>query len=659
MSTSCRCVGEAVHALEFLLTQPVQPTRCFEQGNPPEVDLIVRERWCRRSRLPGWQYELAHPKIILCAKKIPEVIVNKAQSSEENIQLRIQRRPESKVAVDLPPGLPRILQDVYRNRGARSMEDVELPLRALLPASRLRNIDEAVEVLVSLFEVGGRILIVGDFDADGATSCALAVLAMRAMGHAEVDFLVPNRFDYGYGLTPEIVELALERQPDLIVTVDNGISSVAGVEAANRAGISVLVTDHHLPGEQLPEAAAIVNPNQPGDEFPSKATAGVGVIYYVLLALRARLRELDWFKRKELDEPNMAQFLDIVALGTVADVVPLDRNNRILVKHGLARIRQGHCRPGILALLEVAGRNYQRVQASDMGFAVGPRLNAAGRLTDMSLGINCLLAEDHQSARETAMELDRLNRERRDIEQDMKDTAEVLLEDWQLSGSTLPWGLCLFQADWHQGVIGILASRVRERYHRPVIAFARGDDGTIKGSARSIPGLHIRDALDRVAATHPELLQKFGGHAMAAGMTIKEQDFDEFSREFDRVTRQLLDEQDLQPVIVTDGAVPPGEMTLETAQALQSGGPWGQAFVEPVFDDLFEVKSRRIVGEKHWKLVLQHASGSPVVDGIAFNAVEKYPNLAAHLRLVYHLDINEWQGKLNMQLRIDHLEPAE
>jgi len=623
------------------------------------VDFIHWERWRGLSGLPGWYCELAHQRIILCAKKIPEVIVNKAQNGEKNTQVQIQRRQLPHSVVDFPPGLPRILQDVYRNRGVMSPEDVELPLRALIPASRLRNIDEAVELLVSLFEVGGRILVVGDFDADGATSCALAVLAIRAMGHTDVDFLVPNRFDYGYGLTPEIVDLAREREPDLIVTVDNGISSVAGVEAANRAGISVLVTDHHLPGEQLPDAAAIVNPNQPGDDFPSKATAGVGVIYYVLLALRARLRELDWFKRKELDEPNMAQFLDIVALGTIADVVPLDRNNRVLVKHGLARIRQGKCRPGIHALLEVSGRNYQRVQASDIGFAVGPRLNAAGRLTDMSLGINCLLAEDHQSAREFASELDRLNRERREIEQDMKETAEGLLNDWQLSDSTLPWGLCLFQADWHQGVIGILASRVRERYHRPVIAFARGDDGFIKGSARSIPGLHIRDALDRVAASHPDLLQKFGGHAMAAGMTIKEKDFDEFSRVFDQVTRQLLDEQDLQPVIVTDGAVPPEEMNVETAEALQSGGPWGQAFVEPVFDDLFQVKSRRVVGEKHWKLVLQHTSGFPIVDGIAFNAVEKHPDLEDHLRLVYHMDINEWQGQLNLQLRIDHLEPAE
>ena len=581
------------------------------------------------------------------------------QTAQNQTATRIRRREIRSSEGRLPDDLPHVLQAVYRSRGALNPEDIELPLDALLPTSGLLGIEEAAELLAGIFETGGRILVVGDFDADGATSCALAVLAIRALGHPYIDYLVPNRFEYGYGLTPEIVELALQREPDLIVTVDNGISSLSGVEAAHRAGVSVLVTDHHLPGEQIPPAAAIVNPNQPGDGFASKAMAGVGVFFYVLLALRARLRELDWFQRHELTVPNMASFLDIVALGTVADVVPLDRNNRILVKHGLARIRSGSCRPGILALLEAAGRNYQRVQSSDMGFAVGPRLNAAGRLTDMSLGIECLLAEDADRARELAAELDRLNRERREIEQDMKDTAEALLSDWQLSDQVLPWGLCLFQEDWHQGVIGILASRIRERYHRPVIAFARGEQGKIKGSARSIPGLHIRDALDQVAASHPHLLQKFGGHAMAAGMTIQEQDLDEFRLVFDKVVRSLLVEQDLQPTILTDGAVPPEEITLETANALITGGPWGQAFPEPVFDDIFEVRSRRIVGEKHWKLVLAHSSGLPVLDGIAFNAVEQLPEPPERLHVVYHLDINEWRGQVNLQLRIDHMEAAE
>ena len=578
--------------------------------------------------------------------------------SKQPAQVRIERREVPGGEDELPADLPQVLRHIYRSRGACRPADIDLPLDSLLPFSQLRGVEEATGLLADIFEAGGRILVVGDFDADGATSCALSMRAIRAMGHADVDFLVPNRFEYGYGLTPEIVGLALERQPDLIVTVDNGISSIAGVDAASRAGVSVLVTDHHLPGRQLPHAAAIVNPNQPGDEFPSKATAGVGVIFYLLLALRARLRKQDWFERKGIESPNMAQFLDLVALGTVADVVPLDRNNRVLVRHGLARIRDGRCRPGILALLEAAGRNHRRVQANDMGFAVGPRLNAAGRLSDMTLGIECLLEEDPAKARELAVELDRLNRERREIEQDMQQDAEALLQDWQFTGQEVPWGLCLFQKGWHQGVIGILASRIRERYHRPVIAFASADNGQIKGSARSIPGLHIRDALDRVAATHPWMLEKFGGHAMAAGMTIREQDFSAFSEAFDKVVHELIDEQDLQPMILTDGAIVPDELTLETADAIVQGGPWGQAFVEPLFDDVFEIRSKRIVGERHWKLVVQHPRGGPILDAIAFNAVQQHPQPADRLHLVYHLDINEWRGQVSLQLRIDHMEPA-
>jgi single-stranded-DNA-specific exonuclease len=577
---------------------------------------------------------------------------------ETSPPIRIERRAPAAAADHLAADMPTILRQVYLARGACEADDVALPLESLLPFTQLGGVGEAAQLLAAVMQAGGRILVVGDFDADGATSCALSVLALRAMGHRDVDFLVPNRFEYGYGLTPEIVALALQRQPDLIMTVDNGISSLAGVEAANAAGIPVLVTDHHLPGDRLPAAAAIVNPNVAGDPFPSKATAGVGVVFYVLLALRAHLRESGWFGQRGIEAPNMAQFLDIVALGTVADVVPLDRNNRVLVKHGLARIRAGRCRPGILALLEIAGRNHQRVQANDMGFAVGPRLNAAGRLDDMSLGINCLLAEDASLAREYASELDRLNRERRTIEQDMRETAEALLQDWQLAQADLPWGLCLYREDWHQGVIGILASRIRERYHRPVIAFASGDDGMIKGSARSIPGLHIRDALDRVAAQHPELLQKFGGHAMAAGMTIRHEHFEAFSEAFEQVVRERITAHDLQPLIMTDGAIPPQEMTLDTAEAIVQGGPWGQGFVEPLFDDVFEVLSQRIVGERHWKLVLQHPDGSPGLDAIAFNAVEDHPQLPPRLHLVYHLDINEWRGQLTLQLRVHHMEPA-
>lgn len=572
-------------------------------------------------------------------------------------QSRIVRR---EAVGDALPGLdaPAILQRVYQARGITNSDEIDRSLPGLLPAEALNGMQDAVELIVGVMELGGRILIVGDFDADGATSSALAVLALRAMGHAEVDFLVPNRFEYGYGLTPEIVEQALQRHPDLIVTVDNGVSSIEGVNAAHRAGVSVLVTDHHLPGDTLPAAAAIVNPNLRGSRFGSKSAAGVGVIFYVLLGVRARLRDLKWFERRDRQPPNMANFLDLVALGTVADVVPLDKNNRILVHQGLQRIRAGRARPGILALLQVAGRDYQRVQASDMGFAVGPRLNAAGRLDDMRLGIECLLAEHPNAANELAAELDCLNRERRSIEDDMKQQAEQLLASWQHADEALPWGLCLLQDDWHQGVIGILASRIKERYHRPVIAFAPADNDTIKGSARSIPGLHIRDALDQVATRHPQLLSKFGGHAMAAGMSIARADFAAFSTAFDEVVREQLNEDDLNPVLMTDGGIAPQEMNLATAAAIGEGGPWGQGFVEPLFDDVFDVKSQRIVGEKHWKLVLRHQSGAPTVDAIAFNAVEDHPALPERVHAAYRMDINEWRGQTQLQLRIEHLEPA-
>jgi len=560
--------------------------------------------------------------------------------------------------VDLPADLPQILRRVYASRGIRHAEELERSLSGLLAPNLMTGAGQAARLIADVIEREGRLLVVGDFDADGATSCALSVLAIRAMGHADVDYLVPNRFEFGYGLTPEIVALARERSPDLIITVDNGISSIDGVAAANEAGIPVVVTDHHLPGAELPDAAAIVNPNVPGNTFPSKATAGVGVIYYVLLQLRSTLRDRGWFGQQGRQPPNMARFLDLVALGTVADVVPLDRNNRILVHQGLMRIRAGECRPGIMALLESAGRDHQRVQANDMGFAAGPRLNAAGRLDDMSRGIACLLADSLAEARPLAQELDSLNRERREIERGMQVEAENILEEWDQNTEDLPWGLCLYREDWHQGVIGILAARVKERYHRPVIAFARADEDTIKGSARSIPGLHIRDALDRVAARHPELLQKFGGHAMAAGLTIRSQDFESFSDAFDQVVREELDPDHLQPLIPSDGSVPAAEMTIETARSIIDGGPWGQGFVEPMFDDTFEVRSSRIVGERHWKLVLQDPTGQTTVDAIAFNAVEQLPEMPGRIRAAYRLDINHWRGLSSLQLRIEYMEPS-
>ena len=575
----------------------------------------------------------------------------------DNVTPRIVRRPPAPTD-RLPASLNPVLRQVYANRAVQDEAELERGLQGLLPPETLGGLDEAVDLLAEALKARQRILIVGDFDADGATSCTVAMLALRAMGVAHVDYLVPNRFEFGYGLTPEIVALALTRQPDLIVTVDNGVSSIAGVAAANAAGVPVIVTDHHLPGAELPAAAAMVNPNLPDNGFASKAAAGVGVIFYVMLGLRGRLREQGWFTDNDIAEPNLAELLDVVALGTVADVVPLDANNRILVHQGLQRIRAGRCRPGITALLQVAGRNPARAQASDMGFAVGPRLNAAGRLDDMSLGIECLLTNDPDAALQMAGELDALNRERRRIEGDMQDQAMAILADWSLDDADLPWGLCLFDASWHQGVIGILASRIKERYHRPVIAFAPADNGEIKGSARSIPGLHIRDALDEVAARHPDLLSKFGGHAMAAGLSLAADRFVDFQAAFDAVVREHLDLAALQAVIASDGEIPGPELTLALASQLAAGGPWGQAFPEPLFDGVFELVGQRIVGDKHYKLVLRSPDNGAIIDAIAFNQVELHPELPPRLRLAYRLDANEFRGNVTLQLRVEHLEPA-
>ena len=575
------------------------------------------------------------------------------------MQKSIVRQPAPGISADSdrPQGVSPLLWRIYKARGINAASELERELSSLIPPDRMTGLEQAVTVLSTAIREGRRILIVGDFDADGATSCALAVLVLRAFGHQSVQFLVPDRFKFGYGLTPEIVEHARAYRPELIVTVDNGISSVSGVAAARALGCQVLVTDHHLAGPVLPEAEALVNPNLSDNSFPSKALAGVGVIFYVLIGLRSHLRATGWFDTRGIPAPNMADYLDLVALGTVADVVPLDSNNRILVHQGLQRIRSGRCRPGIAALLRIAGRNPARAQTADMGFAVGPRLNAAGRIDDMSRGIDCLLADDPDHANELAAELDRLNRERRAIEDEMKQQAEMVLESWAPDDKReLPWGLCLYQVDWHQGVIGILASRIKERYHRPVIAFAPGGEGSLKGSARSIPGLHIRDALDEVAVLQPALLQKFGGHAMAAGMTIREADFAEFAQVFDQVVRSHLQPDDLQAVIRSDGAIAEQEMNLETARAISDGGPWGQGFAEPIFDDRFEVISSRVVGEKHWKLVMRPAGGDLVVDAIAFNAVESLPVMPQTVHAAYRLDENEWQGRVSLQLRIEYLE---
>ena len=569
--------------------------------------------------------------------------------------MRIDPRPLPAVLPFLGE-LPPLLTRLYAARGVQSEAELDKSLARLIPYQQLKGIDAAVDLLVTALEQRQRILIVGDFDADGATASTVGTLGLRLLGAAHVDYLVPNRFEYGYGLTPEIVAVALQREPQLLITVDNGISSVEGVAAAKAAGLMVLVTDHHLPGAELPAADAIVNPNQQGCEFPSKALAGVGVIFYVLLALRARLRELNWFNPQR-PQPNLAELLDLVALGSVADVVPLDANNRILVHQGLARIRAGRARPGLRAILEVAGRQPERITSTDLGFILGPRLNAAGRLDDMSLGIECLLCEDQALARDMAVELDQLNQDRKAIEQGMQREALAQLKDLPLED--MPFGLCLFEADWHQGVIGILASRLKERYHRPTIAFADAGDGVLKGSARSVPGFHIRDALDAVAARHPQLISKFGGHAMAAGLSLPAANFGAFAAAFDAEVRRQLGEDDLTGRLLSDGALSVEEFHLPLAKELRNAGPWGQHFPEPLFHGLFQVVQQRLVGDKHLKLVLKTECGGQTLDGIAFNIDrEIWPNPTVRwVELAYKLDVNEYRGQESVQLMVVHLAP--
>jgi single-stranded-DNA-specific exonuclease len=569
----------------------------------------------------------------------------------------VRRQTDSGAPLDLPDDLHPVLRRIYGARQVRSAIELDRSFDRLASPSGLKGMSQAVALLAESFRARRRIVVVADFDADGATSCALTLRALRAMGASSVEYLVPNRFEYGYGLTPEIVAVAAERKPDLLITVDNGISSIDGVRAAQAHGMKVLITDHHLAGAQLPAADAIVNPNQPGCEFPSKALAGVGTAFYTMLALRSLLRERNWFAEQGIAEPNLAKLLDLVALGTVADVVPLDANNRILVSHGLARMRAGQCVAGIRALAEVGGRALERLHAADLGFVIGPRLNAAGRLTDMSLGIECLLTDDPERARELARTLDQLNRERREIERDMNDQATTAVAALQLS-SGLPRGLCLFDESWHQGLIGIVAARVRERTHRPVIAFAPSTGTEIKGSARSVAGLHVRDALDSIATRHPTLLRKFGGHAMAAGLTLERAHYAEFTAAFDEEVSRWLSDDDLCGTIVSDGELTASDFTLDLAEALRGGGPWGCGFPEPIFDGTFDVVDRRVVGEKHLKMVLRAAEGGRTMDAIAFRAAGTPAANERRIRAAFRLDVNEYQGRRNVQLVVEHFEAA-
>jgi single-stranded-DNA-specific exonuclease len=589
------------------------------------------------------------------------VLLRDLSTAQKNVITMIKnrqiiRRATPQHAEDLPQNLSPLLRRLYISRGITQANELNRSLQCLPPFSQLSGIDVAVALLTEQLKRGGHILIVADYDADGATSCALAVRALTCLGAAKVSYLVPNRFEYGYGLTPEIVDLAAKSEPDLIVTVDNGIASIEGVAHANSLAIPVLVTDHHLPGDQLPEAAALVNPNLPGDHFPSKALAGVGVAFYLMLALRGHLRDIDWFKQQQIKEPNMADLLDLVALGTVADVVTLDHTNRILVEQGVRRIRAGACCQGITALIEQAKRTPARLVASDLGFAVGPRLNAAGRLEDMSLGIRALLTDSAAEARQIAQQLDELNQTRREIEQTMKEQAMSLLETLHLeSDSTLPMGLCLYQPEWHQGVIGILAARVRESTHRPVIAFADAGDGLIKGSARSVPGLHIRDLLDCIAGSHPHLLSKFGGHAMAAGLTLKVDQFDAFRQLFEEAVAKQLTSDQLFDRIDSDGELTADELTIEMAQCLRDAGPWGQNFPEPQFDGLFEVIDSRIVGEKHLKMRLSPMGSNQQIDAIAFNQADCGAGRGEKVHAAYRLDINEFRGRVSPQLIVEYI----
>ncbi len=562
-------------------------------------------------------------------------------------------------------GLSPILARIYAARGIASSAQLETALARLISFDQFKNIDQMACLLADAIEAEKRLLIIADYDSDGATACAVGIRILQKFG-AVVDYLVPNRFEFGYGLTPEIVHLAhTTRQPDMLITVDNGIASVDGVQKAKSLGMDVLITDHHLPGDELPDATSIINPNQPGCTFPSKSIAGVGVIFYLMLALRVELRKRGAFKNKQ--EPNLASYLDLVALGTVADVVKLDGNNRILVQQGLKRIQQGLACAGIQALLNVAGRKMRQTTTYDLGFILGPRLNAAGRLDDMSLGIECLITDDMAKAVDIARQLDTLNVQRREIESNMQDDALSKLEDLlhaERAQIQSTYSVCLFDHNWHQGVIGILASRIKDKYHRPVIIFAPGSDGEMKGSGRSIPGFHLRDALDLVSKRFPGLIVKFGGHAAAAGLTIHIDCFEEFCKAFETVAQLLLTEKDMTRIIETDGDLNESEMNMELAQHL-THQVWGQGFPQPTFNASFCVESQRVVGEKHLKLKLKKESSNgetiPVSNHTTYDAILFFHNepLPDVIDAVYRLQINEFNGRKSLQLLLEHWSQVE
>jgi len=567
----------------------------------------------------------------------------------------VRRAYNARLALDLEQKVDSaLLARLFAQRGIVDQSEIDFSLDNLLPPDSMKGLIDAANVVASTIVKRQKIIIVGDFDADGATSTALMVHCLRAC-NADVDYLVPNRFEYGYGLTPEIVAVAAKMQPALIVTVDNGISSVDGVRAANTLGIETVITDHHLPGDVAPAATAIVNPNQTGCAFPSKALAGVGVSFYLLSGVRKVLREKLWFEQKQLPEPLLADYLDLVALGTIADVVPFDKNNRVLVNEGIRRMRAGKVRPGIRALLAVSGTDLKKLVSRDIAFGVAPRLNAAGRLEDMSIGIECLLSESDAGAVALAEQLDGINKARRSIEDEMKDQAIEIVKAAVASNSestkSNKYGVCLYNASWHQGVVGIIASRIKDRVHRPTIAFAKVSDTEIKGSARSIHGLHIRDALDAIATANPGLIDKFGGHAMAAGLSLPLARFAEFAALFDAEARKGLSKEDLEQRVVSDGELE-GKLNLATARKIAEAAPWGQGFPEPVFDGEFEIIDQRILGGKHLKLRL--LNGDELIDAIAFNHSRLIEERMK--RMAYRIDVNEYRGLEKVQLIIEAVD---
>ncbi len=560
--------------------------------------------------------------------------------------------------INLPDSIHPVLKRIYASRNIKSSEDLDYSLGSLIPYEELGGIDDAVILLQEMITQKKRILIVADFDADGATSCALAIRGLTAMGAEDVIYVVPNRFEHGYGLSPKIVDVALDHDPDLIVTVDNGISSISGVEHAKKNGIKVLITDHHLPGDKLPSADVIINPQLKENKFPSKNLAGVGVIFYILLALRAKLKAENWFDEKNIKYPNLANLLDLVALGTISDLVPLDKNNRTMVAHGLKLMRQNKSKVGILAILNQSGRQLSTLTSGDLSFAIAPRLNAAGRLTDMSLGIECLLTDDKENAVEMAKKLNQLNIERRQIQNNMEEQALTEFEKYlQDTSKKMPHGICIYNQNWHQGVVGVLAAKIKEKFNRPVIVFAQECQGILKGSARSITELHIKDVFDEIARLYPELILTFGGHAMAAGLTIEESQFDRFSDVFNKVVNQYISSDSLEDQCLTDGELSGDDFSLPLALAIQNAGPWGQSFPEPIFVGQFKILDKRVVGESHLKLKLQSRNNN-TLDAIAFNMTgDDWPSKLEQIISTYRLGINNYRGHSQVQLFIEHIEP--